>query len=90
MTVVNWLLSKLRRKEKIKDFMDWDDHDWSEFWAGMITTGASFGLGSMVSSCRCGREIAVKWIRKVWYHVDTGREQCHFEDLLNIDVAQPA
>jgi len=56
----------------------------------MITTGASFGLGSMVSSCRCGRQIAVKWIRKVWYHLDTGREQCYFEDLLNIDVAQPA
>jgi hypothetical protein len=34
MSWVRQVMSKLRRKEKLKDFKDWDDHDWSEFWAG--------------------------------------------------------
>lgn len=32
--IVEWLMSKLRRKPKVKGFEAWDDHDWDEFWAG--------------------------------------------------------
>jgi hypothetical protein len=37
----------------------------------------------------CHRPIAAKWIRKVWYHLNTGREQCNYEDLYDIDIATP-
>jgi hypothetical protein len=37
----------------------------------------------------CHRPIAAKWIRKVWYHLDTGREQCNYEDLYDINIATP-
>jgi hypothetical protein len=46
-------------------------------------------MSDVVLCKNCKKKIAAKWIRKVWYHVDTGREQCFYDDLYNIDIAQP-
>ena len=47
------------------------------------------GASPPVTCINCHRLIAAKWIRKVWYHLDTGREQCNYEDLYDINIATP-
>ena len=44
----------------------------------------------MVSLCQnCGKPIATKWIKAIWYHLETGREQCNHDDLYDIRIAEP-
>jgi len=43
-----------------------------------------------MSLCKnCGKPIDTYDIKPVWYHCDTGREMCDYDDLLDIRVAQP-
>ena len=43
-----------------------------------------------VSLCQnCAKPIDTYHIKPIWYHCNTGKEQCHPEDLLDIQVAQP-
>ena len=38
----------------------------------------------------CHRPISIRWsFGKYWYHLDTGREQCNYEDLYDINIATP-
>ena len=43
-----------------------------------------------MSLCQnCAKPIDTYHIKPIWYHCGTGKEQCHPEDLLDIQVAQP-
>jgi deoxycytidylate deaminase len=43
----------------------------------------------MIRCRNCKRSIGQYHIKAIWYHQDTGQEQCDHEDLIVIEIAEP-